>query len=205
MRMQGWLVRWAAFVCLCFCCLEGFSAEVTLIWEPSPEETVEAYRIYYGTSSRSYLGFVETDADHHARLTSLLDGVTYYFAATAVTKDGAESDFSNEVEWVSPEAAEHVPAVRMVFEDGVPSVMVRGEPGAILEVEMSTDLKTWASLDFVVIPASASIVMRYGGASGSARFYRASRQNAAPEEPLPEPVVEPAEDVPPADRGWGER
>ena len=76
----------------------------TLSWD-APAASVTGYRVYYGTSSRSYsqaLGsgaFVATSTYVAAGLQS---GRTYYFAVTAIYAAGAESGFSNEVSKTIP-------------------------------------------------------------------------------------------------------
>lgn len=147
------------------------AAEVTLIWEPSPEEAVSTYRVYYGLESRFYLGFVETDEGFSAHITGLEDGATYYFAATAVTQDGAESDYSNEVQWTTPPPLQ--PTFGVVSVDTAAAVLTgRGAPGGTYEIEWSPDLMTWASLEIVVVPDSGSFVVEHLNPPPGACFYR---------------------------------
>ncbi|MFA5317973.1 MAG: LamG-like jellyroll fold domain-containing protein [Patescibacteria group bacterium] len=58
------------------------------------------YKIYYGTSSKNYTSTVNVGKTDYYDLNNLnlADGNTYYFAIKAIDSDGAESDFSNEVE-----------------------------------------------------------------------------------------------------------
>lgn len=67
---------------------------VTLAWEASPSPEVTRYRVYWGPSKGQYTNYVETPL----RVLTI-PGLTLpqYFAATAVSSNGLESDFSNEV------------------------------------------------------------------------------------------------------------
>lgn len=76
----------------------------TLSWD-APAASITGYRVYYGTSSRSYsqaLGSGEFVASSMYVATGLQSGRTYYFAVTAIYAAGAESGFSNEVSKTIP-------------------------------------------------------------------------------------------------------
>ena len=84
---------------------------VTLTWTPptlnengTALSDLTAYRIYYGTESRSYTRSVEIDNPGLASyvLEDLVPD-TYYFVATAVNSQGVESGFSNEAVKPVPE------------------------------------------------------------------------------------------------------
>lgn len=91
------------FLYSCFLAVDALNAaEVTLVWEPSPQEQVAAYRVYYGTKSGHYTAFVQTGEVFSATIPGLEEGRVYYFAATALTSEDEESAFSNEVEYVVP-------------------------------------------------------------------------------------------------------
>jgi hypothetical protein len=82
--------------------------QVTLQWDPSPDLAVTGYRIYYGTASSNYTSMVNVPSNSFGGLattctvSNLTRGVTYFFAATAYTGSGLESDFSNEVSYKVP-------------------------------------------------------------------------------------------------------
>jgi len=78
------------------------SAQVTLQWDPNSDPSVAGYKVHYGTSSRSYGVHVDVGNTASCTISSLLDGVTYYFAATTVDSSGAESDYSSEVVYSGP-------------------------------------------------------------------------------------------------------
>jgi len=78
------------------------AGSVTLAWDPSPDASVVAYRVYYGPTSRSYTNSIQVGNVTNASIVGLIDGATYYFGATALDGSGLESDFSNETLYSVP-------------------------------------------------------------------------------------------------------
>jgi len=74
----------------------AFGADVSLSWNRNNEPDVAGYKLYYGTSSRSYASSVNVGNLISYTLTVLNTG-TYYFAVTAYDTSGNESGLSNEV------------------------------------------------------------------------------------------------------------
>ena len=71
---------------------------VTLAWDPSPGTNIIAnYNVYYGAASRTYTNTVSAGTNTTVSISNLVEGTTYYFAATAVDTAGLESDYSTEV------------------------------------------------------------------------------------------------------------
>jgi class 3 adenylate cyclase len=75
---------------------------VTLAWDPSPDASVVAYKVYYGPTSRSYTNSIQVGNVTNASIAGLIAGATYYFGATALDSSGLESDFSNETLFTVP-------------------------------------------------------------------------------------------------------
>jgi PKD repeat protein len=77
----------------------GYTAQVTLVWDPVSHPDLAGYKIYQGNSSLNY--DFSTDLGNWTSCTigDLLEGETYYFAATAYDIYGEESDYSNEVSY----------------------------------------------------------------------------------------------------------
>ena len=73
------------------------AAQVTLEWDAVIHPLLEGYVVHYGTYSGDY--DVSLDAGNWTSCTiaDLEEGETYYFAVTAYSAEGEESDFSNEV------------------------------------------------------------------------------------------------------------
>jgi hypothetical protein len=74
---------------------------VTLAWDPSPgTNAISKYNIYYGVASGTYTNTVSAGTNTTLTVSNLLEGTTYYFAATAVDTNGLESDYSAEASTV---------------------------------------------------------------------------------------------------------
>lgn len=75
------------------------SPSVTVAWDVHQDQSVVGYRVYYGVSSRTYTNNVQVlnRTNNSATVSNLVRSTTYYFAATAFTDQGLESDYSNEV------------------------------------------------------------------------------------------------------------
>jgi DNA-binding CsgD family transcriptional regulator len=103
------MVRYAirlGLVSLC-CMLMVFSVEalqnVTLSWGPSLSTNVTGYKVYWGSESGFYTNQLDAGNVLTATVSNLVEGVTYYFVATAYNNAGMESDFSNEASYSVPE------------------------------------------------------------------------------------------------------
>ena len=83
-------------------CIQGFAANVSLAWDPSPDTNVVRYYVYYGAGSGDYTNRVNADNTTSVTVSNLAVGSAYFFAATAISDDGLESDFSNEVSYTVP-------------------------------------------------------------------------------------------------------
>jgi hypothetical protein len=90
-----------AFTLLSASTLDGCAAEVTLAWDPNPEASIQGYKVYYGKTSGSYTNIFDAGDRTGCVITGLDPGVTYYFACTAYSATGDESNFSGEVVYVS--------------------------------------------------------------------------------------------------------
>ena len=74
------------------------ASSVTLAWDPdSGTDIITNYNIYYGAASATYTNTAVAGTNTTVTISSLVDGTTYYFAATAVDAAGLESDYSTEI------------------------------------------------------------------------------------------------------------
>jgi hypothetical protein len=78
------------------------AAKVSLAWDTDPDPTVVGYKVYYGATSGVYTNSIDVGDVTSATLSNLVDGVTYYFSATAYDTTGLESDYSAEVVGAMP-------------------------------------------------------------------------------------------------------
>jgi len=106
--MENWVCRKLAFSSiLLFSILlfseVGLAAQVKLAWDPNTESDVVGYKIYYGTSSKSYTGSVDVGNVTSYHLTGLSKGETYYISVSAYNASGSESGYSSEVSGVATE------------------------------------------------------------------------------------------------------
>ncbi len=93
-------------VILAFCTLTRVTAaerSVTLAWDPSPSTNLAGYNVYYGAGCGQYTNIVNAGNTTTVTIPGLVQGVTYFFAATAYDTSELESDFSNEIVYTVPE------------------------------------------------------------------------------------------------------
>jgi PKD repeat protein len=70
-----------------------------LEWDPVSHPDLAGYKIYQGNSSLKYNFSIDMGKWTSCTIGDLLEGETYYFAATAYDIYGNESDYSNEVSY----------------------------------------------------------------------------------------------------------
>jgi fibronectin type 3 domain-containing protein len=73
------------------------AAQVSLAWDPNTEPDLAGYKVYYGTVSRAQTDSIDVGNATAYTIMGLLEGRTYFFAATAYDRYGRESGLSNEV------------------------------------------------------------------------------------------------------------
>ena len=74
----------------------SYAGSATISWRANTESDLAGYRLYYGTSSRSYGPPVPAGKVTQYTLANLTDGRTYYFGVTALDFSGNESGYSAE-------------------------------------------------------------------------------------------------------------
>src|SRR3954468_23242490 len=75
------------------------AATVTFGWDPVGGAA--SYRLYQGSSSRNYTQSLAS-GQTQTTVSNLVEGVTYYFAVTAVGSNSLESAFSDEFSYAPP-------------------------------------------------------------------------------------------------------
>jgi len=73
------------------------AGSATISWQANTEPDLKEYRVYYGTVSRHYGSPIPVGKLTSYTVGNLSDGVTYYFAVTAVDTADNESGYSQEV------------------------------------------------------------------------------------------------------------
>jgi hypothetical protein len=77
---------------------------VTFGWEPSMDPNVAGYNIYYSTASHAYDHQISVGNVSTATISGLVEGTTYYFAATTYDVLNQESVLSDEISYTVPAA-----------------------------------------------------------------------------------------------------
>ena len=84
-------------------CAPAFSTgSVMLAWNPSISTNVVGYKIYCGVACGTYNNAVFVANTTNGTISGLVEGTTYYFAATSVDTFGNESPFSVEATYTTP-------------------------------------------------------------------------------------------------------
>lgn len=125
---------------------------VTLAWNPSVDTNIVGYKIYAGTGSRNYsiTNVVAPATNTTTTVTGLVEGRTYYFAATTYDNNGDESVFSAEATYTVPVTP---PTLDTPMSTGNQfSFSVSGVTGYQYVVQTSTNLTDWVSLQTNTAP-----------------------------------------------------
>ncbi len=80
----------------------GFSAEVTLAWDPNTEPDLAGYKIYIGVQSRQYSWIQDAGNRTQATVENLDNNIKYFLSITAYNTQGIESGVSNEINYTPP-------------------------------------------------------------------------------------------------------
>ena len=89
----------ASFFFILFFPLCTHAAQVTLAWDANTDPSIAGYKVYYGSSSRSYQVVIDVGKITTYTISNLQSGSAYYFATTDYNTSGLESGYSNEVSY----------------------------------------------------------------------------------------------------------
>src|ERR1700690_3526830 len=78
------------------------TGSVTLAWNASTDPNVAGYNVYYGGASGAYTNEICAGNATNETISGLVEGTTYYFAATTNAALGVESRFPSEVPYLVP-------------------------------------------------------------------------------------------------------
>jgi hypothetical protein len=103
--------------------------QVKLLWDANTGPAVAGYRLYYGTSSKSYTASIDV-GNHTTFIVAQTPIVDTYYAVTAYTSKGDKSDFSNEVVYQPPETPSDIDGDGAADTiDGCPTDPLKTSPG----------------------------------------------------------------------------
>jgi hypothetical protein len=136
---------------------------VALAWNRSPDTNVIGYRIYYGGAAGSYTNMIDVGDVTNAVVTGLVEGGTYFFAATAYNVVHLESVYSSEVSYSTPP-----PLFKVTIEGEPGNIRIGVKSSGIYEIQETADFKHWAVLG--VITNSGQVLT--DSVPGEVRFYR---------------------------------
>lgn len=80
------------------------AAQITVAWDANSDPAVTGYRVHYGTAPGNYTSHIDVGNATSCVISGLLEGITYYFSATAYDGSGNESDYSSAVNYAVPQA-----------------------------------------------------------------------------------------------------
>lgn len=78
------------------------TTSVTLAWNPSTDPAIAGYNVYYGGASHIYTNKISIGKATSVTISGLVQGITYYFAATTYSTAGLESAISGELAYLVP-------------------------------------------------------------------------------------------------------
>jgi hypothetical protein len=144
---------------------------VSLAWNQSTDPTVVGYNVYYGGASGNYTNTLSAGNATNMTIPGLVEGVTYYFAATTYNSLGVQSPFSSEVSYTvvtpPPEVQLNVTPTRQFI------LTVTGPVGHMYDIQATQDFTNWTVIGTVTVGAGGSQNFTdTNAASFSRRFYR---------------------------------
>jgi hypothetical protein len=127
-------------VSLFACSLAKAVSSISLDWTPNTDPSVAGYNVYYGGTSHSYTSLLNAGNVTNTTVGGLAEGKTYYFAVTAYTFDGLESDYSAEYVYLVPGI---LTMTRGATPDAPLQVRFPVVAGHSYELQFSTNLRDW--------------------------------------------------------------
>jgi len=151
------------------CGLAKAAMSTTLQWNPNTDPSIAGYNVYYGSASRNYTNVINVGAVTSTTVDGLVEGQTYYFAVTAYTFDGEESDYSNEFVFLVPGLLTMTagPTAASPIQIRFP---VAG--GHWYELQQSADLSNWFTVWQTTGIANVWVEFDAPISSSGAQFYR---------------------------------
>ncbi len=128
------------------------------------------YFLYCGSENGMFTNKIDIGNNTTASVSGLQEGETYHFAVTAYNSTGVESALSSDVAYLTPGVIRLLGAMNansMGMEFPV-------APGHWYEVQASTDMQTWMTIDKTGV-ATSNVWTQFSDSQAgqfSTRFYR---------------------------------
>ncbi len=148
----------------------------TAVWSPSSDTNVVGYLIRYGFSSESCTNLLDAGAATNVTVFGLEAGSTYYFSVTAYDSAGMESEPSNEIGYIVPEAVT-APSGTIALQmkndrDSGMTLEFQAPSAGIYEIQATEDFQTWATIQTTNAFAGPITFPVTDAANYPHRFYR---------------------------------
>ena len=128
---------------------------VTLSWNSSSDPTVAGYKLYYGGASGDYTNTLSAGNATNITVSGLVEGDTYYFAATAYNSSGVQSPFSNEAAYT---VTANAPVLQLRVTPARQFILtVTGPIGHTYDILATPDCITWTVIGTVTVGVSGSV------------------------------------------------
>jgi hypothetical protein len=156
------VLLWGGFSALTPLCSLAVGT-ATLVWDPSAGTgVITNYNIYYGVASATYTSVVAAGTNTTVSIGNLVEGTTYYFAATAVDSFGLESAYSTEISAL-------IPANKPPTDITLATIFVSTPPKATLRIPIGSSLVNTGQLTFSFDPGAPANA-RINSSSGLLRW-----------------------------------
>jgi hypothetical protein len=152
----------------------------TLTWDASPQWGLIGYKVYFGTGSFNYNQIITVGNATSATIDGLVAGTTYYFAVTAISASGEESDFSNEAIYVVPRNTVATLQINAQTDGGI-RLTGTGETSHRYHIQATADFVVWTTIATRSADNTGSFeYLYYKPAAFPITFYRLQDLGAGP-------------------------
>lgn len=123
---------------------------VKLGWNAVTDAGIQGYRVYVGTTQDQFTQTYDTGTDTTFVVSGLETGTVYYFAVSAISSTGIESELSDDItvtleatRSISPSGSSIGSAPALSGTPGNMAITMTAAAAGTYVLERSTDLKNW--------------------------------------------------------------